>query len=343
MLEWLRLLIFSLVIAVANGSAMECDEIQYLRFCWTSFTRAESKDCWYCVIQSERIHKGNVLTISGELNNGSYVDADIVQFEGGIISKMPKIYQQFTHHEIVQVDLWETHTKVVNAEFFANSGRNFKVFGILKSTKLSVESSAFQNWTSLQYLYLGDNRLRSVPFDAFIGLHNLVWLDLSMNRLRIVYAEWMVDLGNLEELNLSWNQLKLLPNDAFHKLTKLRRLCLNNNRIETLGRKLFQWNRALEKIILSDNVIKEIQMGSFQYLKLTLLNLMSNNCTDMVFMNDTKYNIERALRSCYPKPCIPLSYPNSYSMSDYSYEEYEDSDLSNCDLDLKDNDDQSKK
>ena len=336
MLQWLRLLIFLPLLAAVRGRDVKCDDIEYMRYCWNSFTDVDNGFCWFSVVKDKAITEDQILSISGKFFRGILLNVEIVEFRGGSISKMPKLLQKSTSEEILQADLWRTNTTVVNSQFFENSGRNFSVFGILKNKNLIVESSAFQNWTRLEYLCLGDNKLPSIPLDAFLGLNKLIWLDLSSNRLEAIHSEWFQSLNNLNELNLSRNQFKQVPVGAFDKLTKLRRLDLRNNKIRTIKNEVFQQTTMMEKISLSENRVKEIQIDTFKHLsRLTYLNLEDNDCINSEFIMKSSGEIAQGLTPCYSTMLAPYQLlsneqlANTEDNGDYSYEDEDFVNLNN--------------
>ncbi|KAI9082898.1 hypothetical protein K1719_035228 [Acacia pycnantha] len=89
--------------------------------------------------------------------------------------------------------------------------------------------NAFQNWTSLEFLYLFDNNLGSVP-EWFGEFKNLVSLDLSYNTLCGPIPIVLRNLTSLEDLDLSWNNFSSVPS-WLGELRSLRSLSVSENQI----------------------------------------------------------------------------------------------------------------
>ena len=124
MFECLKFLILLLLIVLVNGKDLECDKVEFSETCWNSQTFCNDQSCWLCEIKDQTISSNDeVLTISGKLGNGSYVNVDFVQFSGGSIIKIPMMLQKTTNKNITQVELRETNTTVINKEFFRLSGK----------------------------------------------------------------------------------------------------------------------------------------------------------------------------------------------------------------------------
>ncbi|XP_051851891.1 platelet glycoprotein Ib alpha chain [Antechinus flavipes] len=75
----------------------------------------------------------------------------------------------------------------------------------------SLSPHALAGLDSLENLYLGGNKLRSLPPDFLKAAFKLQKLDLSKNRLEYLSADLLADLQNLNTLFLQDNQLSILP------------------------------------------------------------------------------------------------------------------------------------
>jgi len=118
----------------------------------------------------------------------------------------------------------------------------------------------------LQRLDLGENRIRRVEDDAFIGLSNVTRLNLDSSQLTVVPTRALVRLStSLEELDMSGNQLDALLTHSFHDLSALRVLRLS--RILTLqfvDRNCFDNMSSLERVELSGNsALKYVDREAF--------------------------------------------------------------------------------
>ena len=306
-----------------RGREMRCDEMYSVNQCWSPDTYNDDQNCLYCLITDQRMSTSERITIFTPIfdNRGNRVDLkmDFVEFYGGSIRKMPQLVQKNLSQPIEGVKLRMTRTKVLSEEFFGSSCSDLKDFKSSINNELSVEGSAFKNCRNLEHLYLTDNQLQSLPFDAFFGLSRLIRLDLWSEGLTVWHSKWSQDLVNLEVLDLRWNKLQEIPEEALDTLIKLKKLTLTGNDIDTITKRMFQNNPKLQSLDLSLNKIKRIQMGSFQHLSaLIALNFEGNNCTNAEFVKETSIKIAEGLTSCYPTKlttCLIPDIPNGFVIS----------------------------
>lgn len=62
----------------------------------------------------------------------------------------------------------------------------------------------------VQYLYLDNNSIRTLPDELFLGCANLMWLDLRCNRIRRL-PDGIKGHKNLQVLLLGKNDINRLP------------------------------------------------------------------------------------------------------------------------------------
>ena len=300
----------------ARGIEEQCDYARYFDYCWSSETQYFDKTCWFCKVRDSKISHSANLTVSGDRANVSHAGFEYVRFVGGSITKMPLILQKNTNKDILQVQLFKTKTKVLNAQFFEHSSKNLTFFGSTKNN-LFVEADAFENWTSLEILGLADNKLISIPPSTFSGLSKLVRLDLETNWLDKMEPEWFLDLLSLEQLDISYNSLTNIQNDIFNTLTMLKILHLQDNKIRVIRRRMFHQNKELEVVYLANNLIKKIHQDSFSDLtKLTRLGLTENICASVDFENIENIEaIHEDLAPCYAPNCVIPDIENGHVVS----------------------------
>ena len=118
----------------------------------------------------------------------------------------------------------------------------------------------------LQRLDLGENRIRRVEDDAFVGLSNITQLHLDSNQLTTVPVTALVKLSaSLEELDMNGNQMDSLLTHSFRDLSAMRVLRLN--RMPTLrfvDRNSFVNLSSLERVELSGNAaLKYVDRDAF--------------------------------------------------------------------------------
>ena len=296
MLQWLPIL---LLCAAVSGIELECDHVNYKTDCWNSHYDRYF-DCWHCVLRYRQIFESDKeLAIHAQLENGTVVDAGLVFFYGGHVSRMPKLIHKTTNQQIMRAHLYQTSTRVLNAQFFGNACANLIFFRSDGNYNVSVEADAFQNCAKLEALELYNSKISSIPADTFLGLYKLIQLDLSINQLTQLNENWFKHLHNLEALYLGHNQLEAIPETSFDKLRKLENLHLYGNKIKVVTKRMFQNNEQLQVIILESNQIKVIESATFKHLnQLIILDLRENKCINKYFSEKQADEIAAALNVC---------------------------------------------
>ena len=293
MLQWLPLAVSLLMCAAVRAKDVECDQVYNERNCFNSeINKIDS--CWICEIKNQKISDSDeVLFISPTHFNGTVADVEFVKFSGGEITKMPKVFQKTNRKQILQVQLSGTSNRVLNSQFFGNSGEELTNFKSSGNEKLLVEADAFQNCKNMESLNLGFSKIATFSPNSFRGLHKL-------NRL---------DLNN--------NQLEEIPEEFFNAITSLKELHLSGNKIEILTSQMFKHNAQLQTIDLRYNKVHRIQAGSFAHLsQLTVLDLSENDCVTKIFK--TSKEIAEGLSACYPtteSACVFPQISNGYIIS----------------------------
>uniref|UniRef100_A0A3B3T004 SLIT and NTRK like family member 2 n=2 Tax=Paramormyrops kingsleyae TaxID=1676925 RepID=A0A3B3T004_9TELE len=96
-----------------------------------------------------------------------------------------------------------------------------------------IQNGAFKNLTNLRRLYLNGNYIESLSPFLFEGLQSLQYLYLEYNIIKDILPKTFNYLHNLQLLFLNNNLLKSLPDDVFGG-TMLTRLNLRNNHFSHL-------------------------------------------------------------------------------------------------------------
>ncbi|XP_010874221.2 toll-like receptor 9 isoform X2 [Esox lucius] len=89
---------------------------------------------------------------------------------------------------------------------------------------------------SLQALQVSDNHLKFFPWNNITVLGNLTHLNLSVNRLSDLPNKVILFGANFTLLDLSYNLISVLPEDFFSMALTLRFLYLNHNNLKLLDR-----------------------------------------------------------------------------------------------------------
>ncbi|MDB9427292.1 COR domain-containing protein [Microcystis aeruginosa CS-564/01] len=131
--------------------------------------------------------------------------------------------------------------------------------------------------TSLQYLYLRNNRISEIP-EALAHLTSLQHLNLRNNQISEI-PEALTQLTSLQRLILSNNQISEIP-EALAQLTSLQVLNLNNNQISEIPEALAHLT-SLQVLNLNNNQIREIPEALAQLTSLQHLNLSNNQIREI--------------------------------------------------------------
>jgi Leucine-rich repeat (LRR) protein len=83
------------------------------------------------------------------------------------------------------------------------------------------------------------NHINSIESDAFLNCRSLEWLSIAQNRLSKIVENNFHYLFSLTHLNLSFNRIEFIENASFKNLNKLKTLDLNYNRLVSIENDLF--------------------------------------------------------------------------------------------------------
>lgn len=139
-----------------------------------------------------------------------------------------------------------------------------------------IPNSLFRELSMVREIYLGHNKIKSLPYNAFVGCTQLRYLDLSHNEISNIDDMFSGAL-QLEEIDLSYNQLAEIKR-VFLDLKELKTLKLYSNRMVSIDRNNFPPH--IENIDLSGNAITSIGDYTFKGLsRLRAVDLSHNNLT----------------------------------------------------------------
>ena len=137
----------------------------------------------------------------------------------------------------------------------------------LSNNSLSVVPwQALADMPSIQHIYFDQNFINELGRAAFGRLPVVFTLDLSRNNISSISDRAFEGLLQLLRLNLSSNAIEFIPPGAFHGLVSLRTLDLSLNSLEKLDNKthsLLEDCLSLERVNLSQNTISTITPKTF--------------------------------------------------------------------------------
>ncbi|XP_027364713.1 receptor-like protein EIX1 [Abrus precatorius] len=189
---------------------------------------------------------------------------------------------------------------------------------------------SLKNMTSIQFIYLGNNNITSIP-PWFGDFDKLLYLDLSHNGLQGPIPDTFQNMPSIEFLDLSGNHFTSVPS-WFHIFKKLKFLDLSSNRLHGPIPEAFRNMTSIQSLDLSDNGFTSVPSWFAEWKSLVNVYLRQNNLTI----------VECPLTSIISNMChIKRLYLSGNKLRGESLEHYE---LSRCDsrygleeLDLSDN------
>lgn len=143
----------------------------------------------------------------------------------------------------------------------------------------TIFGTPFYYLSRLQNLYLSHNKLTDIEqlFQFQNYPNKLRRLSLAHNEIEELPGDAFGDLSSLVELDLSFNKISDLSEEPFYNLTKLEVLRLNNNRIKDLNGAV-NGLPILKQLYLRGNQIHNINEESLKIIKhLELFDLSSND------------------------------------------------------------------
>ncbi|XP_027525786.1 transforming growth factor beta activator LRRC32 isoform X2 [Corapipo altera] len=198
--------------------------------------------------------------------------------DAGVLSNLKELYIQNNHLQTLQFDIFSSLPSLRLLNLQSNNVSLCSTYSGLAKQRLAGEESgcvSFVDSPTLQYLYLADNMLNTLPAHSFYKT-SLIVLDLTMNpglkiepkalsglekSLEYLYLHGnnLMDLNidlpwfsHLKHLNLSENQLNWLP--KWGSNSPLEVLDLRNNKFSTLqSSNILALENSLKNLYLTGN------------------------------------------------------------------------------------------
>ena len=143
--------------------------------------------------------------------------------------------------------------------------------------------------SSLQYLYLNGNKIKTLENNAFGKLTILKKLYLGANSISKLYENAFSSLSNLQILHLQKNLIGTLPGSIFMPLVNLHSLELNKNQLTTIQSStgsLFESLTSLTYLSLADNDCSHIPITLFNRLQSLMTLRLENNQLGNIIAGD---------------------------------------------------------
>lgn len=105
-------------------------------------------------------------------------------------------------------------------------------------------------------LDLSNNKITSIPSEAFFGFKALEGIDLSKNRIDEIHINALDGVPTLEQLRLSHNYIAKFPPRLFENLPNLQGLYFDYNNFETIPKNSLKPLKKLSFIRIYNNKLK---------------------------------------------------------------------------------------
>lgn len=130
----------------------------------------------------------------------------------------------------------------------------------------SLSPNLFKSLSSLQYLDLSNNRIKSIPETSFHFMKNIKALEIRDNQIdQIAKGTFQGDIhSRLQIISFAFNAIKYISQHTFVDLSSLKQLNLDDNKIEKIERRGFMNLDQLKTLSLRGNRISSISDESFQ-------------------------------------------------------------------------------
>jgi Leucine-rich repeat (LRR) protein len=257
-------------------------------------------DDYTCQISVQNPRGINFDTIDGQHlagRNATDVTALVGIYQSTVVVP-PIICRTFTNLRTIL--MWYSGLQEIQADTLRDC-RNLEVLDLQLNWIWRIDPSSFIGAQRLHHLELSNNRLSTLPFNAFHGAP-LEFIDLAFNQLT-EFNHWhftsaaptletlelignqitqirpmsFLDFRNLKRLMLNNNPLSDVPRDAFDFLNNLFDLYIANTGISRLDPEWFRNLPALEELHINGNNIGELPEGIFAPLPRLRQLFMYNN------------------------------------------------------------------
>lgn len=195
-----------------------------------------------------------------------------------------------------------TQQKITKIQGQHSTGRSNHDVGTVKiesSNILFMPNGIGEHFSKLQRLQIDNDQLTGISKENFVGLKMLKELFMTNNKLQTIPGDAFNDLSNLELLDLQDNMIEILDTATFSQLQSLKRLNLGHNKLTSLPSNLFKGNVYLQEILMGRNDLKALSIEAFDNLShLKNLDMTNNICIDAHFQSDNMTLLNTALTKC---------------------------------------------
>jgi Leucine-rich repeat (LRR) protein len=162
------------------------------------------------------------------------------------------------------LEMYLNQNEITEIKYFSH------LFGKLKRANFDfnsislIQTDAFLNCRSLEYLSIANNRLTQLTQNNFHYLFSLVHLNLSSNEINYIENNSFSNLNKLKVLDLSYNKLLSIENKLFYGLVNLNLLSLISHNGLKIYNQSFLYLPNISTIYLNESLIYEYQCRFMQ-------------------------------------------------------------------------------
>lgn len=133
---------------------------------------------------------------------------------------------------------------------------------ILNDNAITDVPSFIKSMSSLEDLYLDNNKITDLRLNGFSGASRVKTMELDYNQLTRLRFGVFNGLNNLEKLILSNNMISTIDVGTFDALVDLKVLNLRQNSMTEVYKKIYDLP-SLCQLTLADNALVKVERGSF--------------------------------------------------------------------------------
>ncbi|PIO24204.1 Osteomodulin [Aquarana catesbeiana] len=208
-----------------------------------------------------------------------------------IPSRIQQLYLQHNEIEAVNMKSFINATNVREINLSYNRLKSQKIdYGVftkcphlrqiyLNNNELEEIPSPFS--TSIERIFLGNNKINRIKEQDLQGLVNVTMLDLCNNRIDSIKGKTLSKLTKLMQLNICNNKLNSMPSNL---PSSLMYLSLENNSISKIPDDYFTRLPNLSSIRMSQNKLEDVAINTFNLPQLMELNLGHNKLKHVFYI-----------------------------------------------------------
>lgn len=208
-----------------------------------------------------------------------------------IPSRIQQLYLQHNEIEAVNMKSLINATNVIEINLSYNRLKSQKIdYGVftkcphlrqiyLNNNELEQIPSPFS--TSIERIFLGNNKINKIKEQDLQGLVNITMLDLCNNHIDSIKGKTLSKLTKLMQLNICNNKLDSLPANL---PSSLMYLSLENNSISKIPDDYFTRLPNLIAIRMSQNKLEDVAINVFNLPQLMELNLGHNKLKHVFYI-----------------------------------------------------------